>query len=86
MSAPVYETNISFEDIDKIIQKVYPVVAQESAPAVIAAMISMVVMAMNPGAPPDVIIKQIEDISQFITMNILTPSEDADTGQKITLN
>ncbi len=72
---PVYETNIPFEDIDRVIMKIYPVVVTEKAPIVIAAMISMIVMAMSPGAPAEKIIKQIEDISQFITMNIMTPVE-----------
>ncbi len=71
--SPIYETNLSFEDIDKVIRKIYPVIATEHAPTVIAALISLIVMSMNPGAPAAEIIKQIEDISQFITMNIMTP-------------
>jgi hypothetical protein len=89
MSSPIYETAISFEDIDRIIGKIYPVIADESSPLVIAAMISMVVMAMNPGASGEVLIKQIEEISQFITMNLLTPTDAPESPTdvpKVTLN
>ena len=75
MTQPIHESSIPFEEIDAVIQKIYPVVADEPAPVVIAAMICMVVMGMNPGADPDVLIKQIEETSQFITMNILTPAD-----------
>jgi hypothetical protein len=84
MTHPVYETNITFEEIDLIIRKVFPLVANEPAPIVVAALIAMVVMAMNPDAEGAVLIKQIEEVSQFITMN-LTTSDAMSTGS-ITLN
>jgi hypothetical protein len=82
MTSPVYETNIPFEEIDRLIAKIYTVVEHEPAPVVIAAMISMVVLAMHPTAPAEVLIKHIEDISQFITLNIMTPPD----SDKTTLN
>lgn len=73
MSNPIFESQISFEDIDRVVGKIYPVVQDEPAPVVIATMISMVVMAMNPNATGETLIKQIEEISQFISMNLITP-------------
>jgi hypothetical protein len=84
MTHPIYETNIAFEEIDSIIKKVFPLVAEEPAPIVVAALIAMVVMAMNSEATGEALVKQIEEVSQFITMNLST--SDAMSTGSITLN
>lgn len=79
MTSPLHETLVETTEIDRIIEKVFPLLAEEQTTTVIVALISMVVMAMHPHLEGQELVNAVEQASGLlVTLGI--PSVVDDNG------
>lgn len=79
MTSPLHETLVETTEIDRIIEKVFPLLAEEHTTTVIVSLISMIVMAMHPHLEGEDLVKAVEQASGLlVTLGI--PQVTDETG------
>lgn len=82
MTLPLQETLVETTEIDRIIEKLFPLLSDEQTTTVIVALISMVVMAMHPHLEGENLVKAVEQASSIlVTLGI--PEPTSETGSII---
>jgi len=77
MTTPLQETLVETSEIDRIIEKIYPSLADEQTTNVVVSLISMVVMSMHPHLEGDDLVSAVEQASQLlITLGIPTTAAE----------
>lgn len=78
MTLPLQETLVETTEIDRIIEKVFPFLAEEQTTTVIVALISMVVMAMHPHLEGEALVHAVEQASGILVTLGIPEVKDED--------
>lgn len=78
MTLPLQETIVETTEIDRIIEKIFPLLSEEQTTSVIVALISMIVMAMHPHLEGDNLVQAIEQASGLLVTLGIPQTTDAD--------
>lgn len=79
---PIYQTQVATEEIDTLIQELYPVVKDKPAALVVTTLIAMIVMSLYPNLEEEELINTIETASQLLA----TLQPTGGTPQDLILN
>lgn len=64
---PIYQTQVATEEIDTLIQELYPTVKDKPAALVVTTLIAMIIMSLYPNLEEDELISTIETASQLLS-------------------